>query len=372
MKKINLLALLIFIGISIHAQKSSITDAALKYKKYNPMGSIEENKKALNGAKADIDLAAVNSETANDPYMHRYRGIIYYGLMELATMEAAMSGAQPDENLIKEYDAKIKESFNFVLNALKAKDDKRAIQDLINSRVQFVFDSGLAAFNSRNYEQATMMFISAYQLGKYINVDNREAKENFILSFRKSADTLMIQKKYDDANKLGDMVLEFVPDSIEVIISLININLQKNDVAASQKYLNQATSIDSTNKQLYLVLGSSLLEMKQPEKAAEAFIKALKLDPLYPDAIYQYCTMLFNWSIELRGNASDLKEGDPKAKAMEEQALKNLNASVAVLDPFILANPVDKNALEIGWRTYSYLDNEVKSEELKIRWEAIK
>ena len=109
MKKINLLVALLFVGASFLAQKSSITDAALKYKKYNPMGSMEENKKALSGAKADIDLAAVNTETANDPYMHRYRGIIYFGLMEIATMEAAMSGAQPDENVIKEYDAKIKE-----------------------------------------------------------------------------------------------------------------------------------------------------------------------------------------------------------------------------------------------------------------------
>jgi tetratricopeptide (TPR) repeat protein len=372
MKKISLLVALLFVGASFFAQKSSITDAALKYKKYNPMGSMEENKKALSGAKADIDLAAVNTETVNDPYMHRYRGIIYFGLMELATMEAAMSGAQPDENLIKEYDAKIKESFNFVLNAPKAKTDKQEVLNFINAKSQFVFENALSMFNAKNYEQATQLFIGAYEISKYINVENIDAKGNAILSFRKSADTLMSLKKYDEANKLGEIVMEFTPNNIEVIISLINVNLQKNDLVATEKYLNIATSIDSTNKQLFLVLGTSLMDMKQQERAAAAFLRALNLDPLYPDAIYQYCSLLFNWSIELRGNASDLKINDPKAKAMEEQALNNLNTSIKYLEPFLIANPNDKTALEIGWRTYSYLDQTDKSAELKKRWEAIK
>jgi len=379
MKKISLLVALLFVGASLFAQKSSITDAALKYKKYNLMGSMEENKKALAGAKADIDLAAVNTETVNDPYMHRYRGIIYFGLMELATMEAALSGAQPDENLIKEYDAKIKEydakikeSFNFVLNAPKGKEDKKVVLEFINAKSQFVFENGLSMYNAKNYEQATQMFIGAYEISKYINVENVDAKGNAILSFRKSADTLMSQKKYDEANKLGEIVMAFTPNNIEVIISLINVNLQKNDMVTTEKYLNIATSIDSTNKQLFLVLGTSLMDMKQQERAAAAFLKALNIDPLYPDAIYQYCSLLFNWAIELRGNASDLKINDPKAKLMEEQALNNLNTSLKYLEPFLIANPMDKTALEIGWRTYSYLDQTEKSAELKKRWEAIK
>ena len=143
-------------------------------------------------------------------------------------------------------------------------------------------------------------------------------------------------------------------------------------MVTTEKYLNIATSIDSTNKQLFLVLGTSLMDMKQQEKAAAAFLRALNLDPLYPDAVYQYCSLLFNWAIELRGNASDLKINDPKAKLMEEQALNNLNTSLKYLEPFLIANPMDKTALEIGWRTYSYLDQTEKSAELKKRWEAIK
>jgi tetratricopeptide (TPR) repeat protein len=368
MKKISLLVALLFVGASFFAQKSSITDAALKYKKYNLMGSMDENKKALSGAKADIDLAAVNTETASDPYMHRYRGIIYFGLMEIATMEAAMSGAQPDENVIKEYDAKIKESFNAVLNHAKGKEDKKAVLEFVNAKSQFVFDAGLSMFNARNYAEATQMFIGAYEISKYINVENEEAKGNVILSFRKSADTLMSLKKYDEANKLGEIVMAFTPNNIEVIISIININLQKNDLVATEKYLNVATSIDSTNKELFLVLGTSLMDMKQPEKAGDAFRKALKLDPNYSDVIYQYCTMLFNWSIELRNTASDMKINDPKAKELEKKATINLNANIQILEPYIKTNPTDTIAIEIAWRTFSFLSNDVKHFEFKDRW----
>ena len=372
MKKISLMVALMFVGTTLLAQKSSITDAALKFKKYNPMGSMEENSKALLGAKTDIDLAAVNSETVNDPYMHRYRGMIYFSLMELATTQAAMSGAQPDKNTINEYDAKIKESFNFVLNAPKAKEDKKVISDFINSNSNFVFEKGLKMYNLKNYEQATQLFMAAYKISKYINSENAEAKTSTILSFRKAADTLMTINKYDEANKLGDMVLEFSPNNLEVIISLINVNLTKKDMSATEKYVNIATSLDSTNKQLYYVLGTALIDMKQNEKAASALVSALSLDPLYPDAIYQYCSMLFNWSSELRGNASSLPINDPKIKVLEEQALNNLNTSIKYLEPYLIANPNDKMALEIGWKTYYYLDLSEKSAELKKRWEAIK
>ena len=372
MKKINLLVALLFVGASLFAQKSSITDAALKYKKYNPMGSMEENKKALSGAKADIDLAAVNTETANDPYMHRYRGIIYFGLMEIATMEAAMSGAQPDENVIKEYDAKIKESFNAVLNHAKGKEDKKAVLEFVNAKSQFVFDAGLSMFTARNYAEATQMFIGAYQISKYINLENEEAKGNTMLSFVRATDTLIKQKKLDEASKLGELVYTSVPKNIEILISLININLQKNDIVTTEKYLNEATSMDTTNKSLYVVLGTSLMELKQLDKAEQAFLKALKIDQFYPDAVYQYCTFMFNWSRDLSNAASDLNPKDPNIPKMQKDALDIMNRIPMYLDPYLEKNPSDKTALEIGWKVYYMLENETKSAELKKRWEAIK
>jgi len=373
MKNLNLFFAILFAGTTFLAQKSSITDAALKYKKYNPMGSMDENKKVLNGAKADIDLAAVNTETANDPYMHRYRGLIYFGLMEVATMEAAMSGAQPDENLIKGYDSIVRQSFNVVLNAgKKNKEDKDAVQNYIKAKSAFVFENGLAMFNNKSYDVATQMFLGAYQISKYINEENEDAKTNVMLSFVRATDTLIKQKKLDEATKLGEAVYSGVPKNIEILISLININLQKNDIALTEKYLNEATSMDSTNKTLFVVLGTSLMELKQNSKAEAAFLRALKLDPFYADAIYQYCTFMFNWSRDLSNSASDLNPKDPNIPKIQKEALDIMNRIPAYMDPYIEKNPTDKTALEIGWKVYYMLEDETKSAELKKRWEALK
>ena len=374
MKKLNLLFAILFAGTTFFAQKSSVTDAALKYKKYNPMGgSIEDNKKALNGAKADIDLAAVNTETVNDPYMHRYRGLIYFGLMEIATMEAGVSGAQPDENLMKEYDTKVRESFNVVLNASnKFKDDKKVIQEYINAKSAFVFENGLTMFNNKNYELATQMFLGAYQISKYINVENEDAKTNVMLSFVRATDTLIKQSKLNEATELGDAVYNGVPKNIEILISLININLQKNDQIATEKYLNEATSMDSTNKTLFVVLGTSLSELGQNDKAEAAFLRALALDPYYPDAIYQYCTFMFNWSRDLSNTASDLNPKDPDVALFQTTAAEIMNRIPLYMDAYIEKFPVDKTALDIGWKVHYMLEHEEKSAELKKRWEAIK
>ena len=373
MKKISLLVALLFVGASFFAQKINVTNAHNAFKNYVPIvGNLETNKKVLSEAKEAIDLAAVNSETDSALDMHRYRVMIYYSLIESATLEAGISGSQPDENSIKEFDSKLKLSIDFILNApnniKKAKSEKEEVLNFINAKSKIVFENGLAMFNAKNYEQATQLFIGAYEISKYINVENVDAKSNAILCFRKSADTLMSQKKYDEANKLGEIVTEFTPNNIEVIITLINVNLQKNDMVAAEKYLNIATSIDSTNKQLFLVLGTSLMDMKQPEKASDAFRKALKLDPNYPDVIYQYCTMLFNWSIELRNTASDMKINDPKAKELEKKATINLNSNIQILEPYIKTNPTDTIAIEIAWRTFSFLSNDVKHFEFKDRW----
>jgi tetratricopeptide (TPR) repeat protein len=373
MKKISLLVAVLFVGASLFAQKLNVTNAHNALKNYVPIiGNTQTNRKALKEAKEAIDLAAVNSETASALDMHRYRAIIYFSLIESSTVEAGISKTQPDESLIKEYEAKMKESIDFVLSApndiKKSKTEKQEVKDFVNAKSQIAFNMGLESFNTRNYEQATQLFIGAYEISKYINDENAIAKDNAILSFRRACDTLTEQSKFDEANKLGDVMLEFTPKSIEVIISLVNVNLQKKDMAASEKLLNMATNIDSTNKQLFLVLGTSLMEIEQPEKASEAFIKALKLDPNYSDVIYQYCTMLFNWSIELRNTASDLKINDPIAKDLEKKANKNLNTNIQILEPYIKSNPNDTIAIEIAWRTFSFLSNDVKHYEYKDKW----
>jgi hypothetical protein len=63
-----------------------------------------------------------------------------------------------------------------------------------------------------------------------------------------------------------------------------------------------------------------------------------------------------------------MKINDPKAKDLEKKAINNLNKSIQILEPFIKTNPSDTIAIEIAWRTFSYLGNDVKYFEYKDRW----
>ena len=373
MKQLSLTLFFAALATFSFAQKASVTDAHNAYKRYVPLvGDLETNKKALADAKAAIDLAAVNTETANALDMHKYRGMVYYGLMETAAVEGAMSGKEADTAVLSSYEKVVKASFIAVLNAPKGKGEKAEVREFINLKTTFYFNNGLAMFNAKKYSEATMMFLEAFKISQLINESYNDAAVNTKLSFARAVDTLLDTKNYEEADKLGRMVCEEFPKDLDVLISLINLNLQKNDIVATEKYLNEATNLDSTNVQLYVILGSSLLELKQKDRAEKAFQRALKIDPLYPDAVYQYSSFLFNWSFDIRNAASDLKFNDPKIPAMEKEAKEIMERVLIHLLPYLEKFPEDKTALEIGWKTYSMLDNEEKKKELKTRWEAIK
>ena len=46
-------------------------------------------------------------------------------------------------------------------------------------------------FNNKSYDVATQMFLGAYQISKYINEENEDAKTNVMLSFVRATDTLI-------------------------------------------------------------------------------------------------------------------------------------------------------------------------------------
>lgn len=373
MKRLSLTLFFAALATFNFAQKASVTDAHNAYKRYVPLvGDLETNKKALAEAKAAIDLAAVNSETANALDMHKYRGMVYYSLMENAAIEAAMSGKEADTALLSSYEKVVKASFLTVLNAPKGKGEKTEVREFLNMKTTFYFNNGLAMFNAKKYAEATMMFLGAYKISLIINEPYNDASVNTKLSFVRAVDTLMKTKSYAEADKLGSIVCESLPKDIDVLISLINLNLQKNDMVATEKYLNEATSMDTTNKSLYVVLGTSLMELGQNERAEQAFLKALKIDPFYSDAIYQYCTFMFNWSKDISNAASDLNIKDPKIPVMQKLATDIMKRIPMYFDPYLEKNPEDKTALDIGWKVYYILEEEDKYKSLKARYEAIK
>lgn len=358
------------IPFSVYSQKKNITDAAMLMKKYNPMSGLDAGQKIVNDAKVFIDLAAVNPETIEDVKMHFYRAEVYFALIELATMKA-VSGNELNEPLLEEYEAKSKESFKKVM----ADPKKTWVEDagqFINFRSGMAFEMGLKSYNERKFDQATQFFSAAYAIQEFLGIDYNDASINASLSLNYAVDSLLQKKDFDGALKIAEETHKIIPLNIDVIISIININLQKGDLTNSEKFLTKALAIDPRNKQLYYVLGTSYIDLKENEKAEEALIKAIEIDPNYTEAQYQLGAHLFNWANDLKTSADQLNLNDPKAPLLVQKSEETLNRALVVLEKYILINPNEKAVLEILWKSYYKLGNEVKSAEYKKRAQEIK
>lgn len=353
------------------AQKKNVTDAAMLMKKYNPMAIMDPaTKKNVEEAKKFIDLAAVNPETAEDMKMHLYKGQIYYALVELTSVDA-MKGLPVDKDLIKKNSEIATASFKKVVEDPK-KTFKKDAEDFINFRSEMAFNMGIKAYNDKNFEQATQMFVGAYEVQKFLSNEYKEAYTNTTLSLNNYVDSLLKVKNYDKANEIAEAVLESMPSNIDIIISLININLQKGDAIVAEKYLNKGLELDPKNKQLYYVLGTSYIDLKQYEKAEASLNKAIEIDPNYTEAQYQLGAHLFNWANELKYEAGQLDYKDPKGPILEEKSKEVLNRALIVLEKYIEKNPNEKSVLDIMYKTHYKLGNTEKAAEYKKRMEAIK
>ena len=143
----------------------------------------------------------------------------------------------------------VAESVGFTFNAPKNKKQKEDITAFFKEKTSFYFEIGLAQFNAKNYKEATLSFMAAYLMNKYINEDNVEARDNTRLSFIRATDTLLFQKKLDEALELGEQVYQTMPKDIEILISMININLQKKRYSVHRK-IPQRGNLHGYHKQI--------------------------------------------------------------------------------------------------------------------------
>ena len=369
---IKLTAVIAFSAVSFgsFAQKKNVTDAIMTYKKYNPMtNGIEPSKKTVEEARKFIDLAAVNPETAEDFKMHLYRAEIYYSLIEVATMDATTNPL--DDAKMKEYEAISKASFKKVLE-----DPKKAwsadAQSFIWFRSDMIFNQGIEAYTNKKYEESLNAFLISYYLRTFLGEEYKDAEINTTLSLNNHVDKLLDVKEFDKAIISVNSVLEIFPNNIDALISMVNIYLQKEDVANTEIYINKALAIDANNKQLYYILGTSYIQLKQNDKAAEALSKAIEIDPEYNEALYQLGAHYYNWAAETRTAAMNLDMKDPKAKDLEKRANESFTLALVPLEKYIEKNPNEKSILDILYKTNTKLGRIEKGQEYKKRLEVLK
>ena len=403
---VGLISSALFFSFDSYAQSKNVQDAYGKFKMVSQKNDLEEAKKF-------IDAAAENAETKEDPKMHFYRGQIYMSLYEYSAQQAMASG-NVDQSLLEGYKSKAAESFIFCLNEPKKKfkDDVIGMADM---KFSMMFEGGVKMYNEKKYEQALGMFFQAYDIKNMLNMDYGDSKKNGIISMNQiveretskyvllkdSASTLIMQKtKILDENPNADIsqvqtiidnlidqidvekvkvnnVVSFVnqirtafPKEVDILITLINIELKRNDLVAAERYMAEAVALDPNNKVLHYNLGTSYMSQGLNEKAEESLNKALEVDPAYKDAQYQLGAHLYNWANEVNKQAGELNSNDPKVPELEQQSEQLLQKSLNVLEKYIEINPNDKDVLGIIYKTHYKLGNSEKGKEYKARFDA--
>lgn len=370
---------LFFIGLALSlsagtfAQKKNVTDAILLMRKYNPTGDVVANLKTVTDAKNFIDLAAVNPETAEDLKMHLYRAEIYYALEEandLKNLKENYTGPT-DAATSQEWKAISMASFKKVIEDPK-KTYKADAESFINMRVELLFNQGIIAYNEKKYETAAYAFLNAAEVKSYLGETFKDAEVNTSLAVNYAVEEFLAAKKYDEALTFASRISDAMPTNIDILISLVNINLQKGDVAATEAYITKALAIDPSNKQLYYVLGTSYMDKKENDKATAALQKAIEIDPNYNEALYQLGAHLYNLAVEKRNKSVELDYKDPKAAVLEKEATELFKQALVPLEKYASQNENDKSILDILYKTNMKLGNIEKAQEYKKRLDALK
>jgi tetratricopeptide (TPR) repeat protein len=410
---VGLVTATLLMGNDLLAQSKNVQDAFSKFKMVSPKNDAEKNLRILDEAKTFIDAAADNAETKEDPKMHFYRAQIYMSLYETGAQQAMLSG-NADQAKLEGYKNTAATSFLFCLNEPKKKY-QGDVKTMVEMKYTMFFEMGVKSYNEKQYEQALMMFFQAYDVKTMVKMEAGEAKNNAIISLNQivaresenygkvkeeainavikkneylkvdpnydttdisntikslSKSLLEEEKKIDNVINVVEQIRASFPKDVDILITLINLELKKDDLIAAEKYMSEAVSIDPNNKVLHYNLGTSYMTQGLYEKAEASLNKALEIDPAYKDAQYQLGAHLYNWANEVKAEAGQLNSNDPKVTELENQSDELLKKALVVLEKYIEINPKDKDVLGIIYKTYYKLGNAEKGKEYKARFDA--
>lgn len=380
----------ILISTQIVAQKKNETSAAVAYKNTYSLAmgknNIEGAKKALLDAKTYVDLAAENSETQNSPKTLWLKGEIYSNLFIFASKIADSSIIMDEEILLNgsiaafktgydshdKYDGEIKESIykihsgleNISRDLYEASNFEDAAR-FFNRQAEFL--SILSVLDSNSLFNAALCYERVNDLEKasknYKKLAEVGYKSN--LTYALTASCLRRNKQIDEAKSIINIAREKFPQDKDVLLEAVNIYLALNDAVGAEALLNEAIAKDPENILLHVTIGTIYVDLKQNEKAEEAFTKALTIDAENEDALYQLGAHLVNWGKEIADESNQLNYKDPRVAELEKKSTDVFSRAILPLEKYAAKQPTDKQVLTILSQLYRNIGDIEKSNQYK-------
>lgn len=334
MKKVLLSLVLIIAGSSLFAQNQKVQSAIL----YNRDGDLVK-------AKAAIDDAVLHPKTMESPKAWYYRGEVYVGIYGSEEHKGLSDDplAVALESYVKSIALDTKNDFS---------DDSKRKVISVNANI---YNRGVERYMNKDFAKAladfeillaytpedTNLLFNAALASEKLN-DNAKAIKYFNalleVDFKKPAiyqALAQMMKEEKDTTKAIEYLAagrKAFPNEVGLVIDELNIYLIQNRQDEVIKNLDEALKLDPTNATLYFALGTAHDQLKDQEKAALNYQKAIDNKPDYFDAYYNLGAMFFNKAAEMANEANKIPFNQQKKY---EEAIKNVKAAFEKAQPFL-------------------------------------
>lgn len=307
-KNFLVLAILIFIGSSVRAQKFTVESMKMELEDMTKPDSDRDYDNLIKWANETKE----NPKTSNDPKMWYYRGLTF---LKISTLNNELSSNNPDAILIA------LEAFqNAISTDVKNRVTKDAEANLLNVAIG-LYNRAYKSYQAENFSKAYEEFNLAVPLMKY-DFDGLLKRNNLTTAEleKMMGFSALNDGKVDDAKKVFQKLIDGGSTETFIFSSLANIQLNEGDTTGALTTISNGKSFNETDKTLinmeldiFLKQGRSkeLIEklniainddpgntiyyfaraisyegLEESDKAEADYDKILEIDPTYYDAAY--------------------------------------------------------------------------------------
>ena len=357
MRKLTLVVALSFAASIVFAQNSNVRKAE---------SALESGE--LAEAKTLIEEAVKHEKTFDDGKTWYVRGTIYNALVN------------------KEFDAEnLKAAANSFKKVMELEKEGSSYYTLADLKVQEIWgkyiNQGSDAYTNQKFEEAVTNFKRAMLVlpedttaTLYAGISSQQAGDNLgaleyyyrliDLDYH-SADVygsiISIEryqnKDLDKALEVTGMAIKQFPEDDAFAKQEINLLISAERTDEAKNRLMAAIQKEPENANLYFNLGYLYEELEQPEKAKEAYLKAIEIDPEYFEANYNYAVYNYNLAADLydKSRNMDLKTYQKEGKKVEQKAADYLKTALPYFEKSKELRPNDLAVLETLQIVYSQL-----------------
>lgn len=198
----------------------------------------------------------------------------------LAGLLAELTNENPFNDLIWFYLGLVRNEIGEDIGALEAYGYALALND---SRPDYLLEYADKLFDLERFEQA----LSIYQ--RYLKLP--EAEQSYETNMRMGRSYQLLER-YEEAKNCFLLALEVEPGMYDIYQHLAECCVAENKWGMATHYYERAVGCENTSADCWLGLACCSVTTNEPQRAEEAFLKALKMQPTRSDAHVTYALFL--------------------------------------------------------------------------------